>query len=152
MSCFMVGKKDIDVIVQAAFRGPLGVSQRWNPPNFKGYTLKFDQLNELGETLVKENLSSVHYRYPDTETNPDDTPGPFAQYWLAEYKYQKPKRLLTAVEGLAAVNYYEYQSCEHPEWGNSEAYRFCDALRRDLIRELPGYEQAPWGDWETVGA
>lgn len=40
----------------------------------------------------------------------------------------------------------EYQSCEHPGWRESEAARFCDALRSHLIARLPGMDEAPW-EW-----
>ncbi len=50
----------------------------------------------------------------------------------------------TAVEGLSAIKCYEYQTCEHPEWEQSAAHAFCDALRDLLIGCLPGYEAAPW--------
>ena len=43
------------------------------------------------------------------------------------------------VKILAAINCYEYQACEHPEWKTSEARDFCEALRDRMIRMLPGY-------------
>ena len=44
------------------------------------------------------------------------------------------------VDALEAIDVYEYQACEHPEWETSEARAFCDALRRGLTRMLPGAE------------
>ncbi len=47
---------------------------------------------------------------------------------------------------LKAVSCYEYQSCEHTDWNDSEAKKFCVNLREMLIGELPGYDTAEgWG-------
>jgi hypothetical protein len=43
-----------------------------------------------------------------------------------------------------ALDCYEYQSCEHAEWEDSEAKSFCDALRKRAGTKVPGYEEAPW--------
>jgi len=45
---------------------------------------------------------------------------------------------------LSLISCYEYQSCEHPEWRTSEARAICEALRKLAIRNLPGYDEAPW--------
>ena len=99
----------------------------------------------LGQMLMSENLASIHYRYPDTISQPEGTPGPVAQYWTEPYAFASPGYRLTAVEALSALACYEYQSCEHPGWRTSEAFRFCDALRQALIHHLPGMNEAPWG-------
>ncbi len=108
-------------------------------------------MNELGDMLVKENLSSIHSRYPDTLTDPAGTPGPIKQYWLQPYEFRTPKRKMSVVEALKALDCYEYQSCEHEEWEKSEARQFCDTLRHSLIGCLDGYNQAPW-EWHSVAA
>jgi len=136
MSAYMVSRKHIDLLVAVAVAGPTGCRD-WYPPSHKSK-------DDIGEMLVKENLSSIHHRYPDTITNPDDTPGPCEQYWLHRYTFRRAIRL-TTIEALKAIDSYEYQACEHPEWETSEARKFCDALRRALVHVLPGWEQAPWG-------
>ena len=45
---------------------------------------------------------------------------------------------------LKALACYEYQACEHAEWPTSEAYQFCEALRRRAIPRAPGYDAAEW--------
>jgi hypothetical protein len=147
MSAFMVCKSHIDQLVNVAYYGPKKVpiqSDHWYRPYFRDRELNNDQLNDLGEMFVKENLSSIHSRYPDTLTILDDTPGPRKQYWLAPYVFERPSRRMTAVEALKAISCYEYQSCEHEEWERSEAHRFCETLRDSLITKLPGYEKAAW--------
>lgn len=54
-------------------------------------------------------------------------------------------RLRSIVVALKLIACFEYQSSDAPTWPDSEARKWCDALRNRLIRELPGYEAAPWG-------
>ena len=68
-------------------------------------------------------------------------PGPADKSDLLDYHYARG-RSLTAVEGLKALDGYVYQSCEHPDWEKSEAYRWVERLRDALIRFLPGYAEA----------
>lgn len=93
---------------------------------------------EIGRMLAQENAASLGARY-------GDEPEP----WVLGYEY--PTRQLQSmvpgvVEGLRLIDCYEYQACEHEGWYSSEAYRYCDALRRALIGHLPGYDEAPW-EW-----
>jgi hypothetical protein len=153
MSAFMVSKSHIDALVHAAYFGPRGVrglpqSGHWCKPQFKGcHNWGFEQMNDVGEMLIRENLSCIHARYPDTLTDPEGTPGPIAQYWLQPYEHETPTRKMGVVEALKALDCYEYQSCEHPEWDKSEAFEFCRSMRHSLIGCLPGYDDAPW-EWD----
>jgi hypothetical protein len=102
--------------------------------------------------LWRENLRSIEYRYPDTAEN-GDYPGPcdFTRDDIDAYTFDLWARRPTVIEGLSILACYEYQTCEHTEWPASEAYSFCDALRHDLIRQLPGYNDAPW-EWDENDA
>ena len=153
MSAFMVSKIHIDLLIRVALDGPRdnhkpgGYGQRrWYAPRltYNEGELRYERANAAGEMLIKENLSSIHARYPDTIENPEGTPGPIDQYWLKEYVYERPARHLTAVEAFKAISCYEYQACEHPEWETSHAHRFCQEFRECLIGTLPGYEDAQW--------
>lgn len=151
MSAFMLDKAHIDALVATALHGPQEISF----PSNRWYTLEFgldyrqlksedDSANILGELLVKENLSSILYRYPDTEKNPDDMPGPADSYWSKSYKFPPNTKRLTIIQALKAIQCYEYQSCEHAEWEASAAHRFCIHFCTALISFLPGYEKAAW--------
>lgn len=156
MSAYMVSKQHINALVHAACFGPRDLqnvpfhARTWYRPSYKGFQQwGFDLVNDIGEMLTKENLSSIHARYPDTETNPEATPGPVDLYWLQPYQYTPPSRPMNAIEALKALDCYEYQSCEHPEWERSEAKQLCDSMRHSLIGFLPGYEAAPW-EWDAA--
>jgi len=153
MSAFMVSKTHIDSLIATAVYGPTDNGkpggygqQRWYGIYFSNPSRKLDyeSASMAGEMLVKENLSSIHSRYPDTLTNPDNTPGPCDQYWLSEYAFPRDAKRLTVVQALKAIRCYEYQSCEHPEWEESEAKRFCEAFTANLVTCLPGYDDAEW--------
>lgn len=143
----MLSKEHIDLLVAVIIQGPRGVRPGiYHAPYFNHETTNQSHANAIGEMLVKENLSSIHARYPDTITDPDNTPGPFNQYWLAPYEYQERHYRMAVAEAFSAISCYEYQSCEHDEWEQSDASKFCDALRHSLARCIHGYSDAPW-EW-----
>jgi hypothetical protein len=153
MSAFMVSKPVIDALVCVVDEGPERLErtvQEWKDSIHYSGILPEDfktPLDDLGDMLVRENLSSIHYRYPDTISDPKNTPGPIEQYWAQSYIYQRPDRKPTAVEAYKLIDHYEYQACEHPEWETSSAKKVCTKLRELLISALPGYQAAPWG-WD----
>jgi hypothetical protein len=83
-----------------------------------------------GAVLVAENKRSVNHRYDD-----DEIEDPY-QFTF----YAGP---FDPVGILRALNGYEYQASEHPGWRASEAREFCEALRGEMIRSLPGYDSFP---------
>jgi hypothetical protein len=122
----------------------------------------------LGQRLLDECVASVHSRYPDTSPDEGDLPGPRDAYYMGPYVWkpymQSETRLIsrgmprvipaparTVVIAKQIAN-YEYQSCEHDCWESSEAHAFCRALAENLLRSLPGWEEAPWGIDERAAA
>lgn len=166
MSAFVVSKAHIDALIRVGLEGPADRATRYPGNGWSGVywfdpqsgprgvsrQLTHEIADEVGAMLVLENVRSVQYRYQDGSL--DNLPGPTSPYYTNPYAYplhgtgpirigQAPRRL-TAVEALKAIDCYEYQSCEHPEWHGSEARRLCDALRQRLIGALTGYDEAPW--------
>jgi hypothetical protein len=82
--------------------------------------------------LMRTNVASVNYRYDENESVP---------------YYHRPPRHVTwsAGEVLKAIACYEYQSCEHKGWNASEAKKFCAALQNQIIGNVDGYADGPWG-------
>ncbi len=152
----MQDKAHIDALVALAVRGPqeasgspdqawLGV--RWigdpdaNPMDVQ--RAEYYDADRIGVMLWAENVASVQARYPDT-IDSGEYPGRigFTLHDVADYTWPMRTPRLTAAEGLKALDGYEYQSCEHDGWHTSEAYRFCEALRRVLVGHVPGYSEA----------
>ena len=100
---------------------------------------------ETARLLFLANVRSVAYRYDEPMTG--DLPGSGAR--LAETTWtagvcRRAAQDLAPVAILKAIDGYEYQCCERPDWRDSEAYAFCTALRGAAIKDLPGYEAARW--------
>jgi hypothetical protein len=196
VSAYVVSKAHIDFLVQAALAGPSdGVGWDRDPgAAFSWYhedqLHRLDLLAEvgdelypaiperhpielvppslLGQRLLDECVASVHGRYPDTNPDEGDLPGPRDAYYMGPYVWQPylqsdtrliargmphviPAPASTVVIAKQIAN-YEYQSCEHDGWQESEAHAFCRALADALLRSLPGWEEAPWGIDERVAA
>ena len=152
MSAFEVSAVHIDALVSAALRGTRHGHLTWYhgeiPHTAPGEMLPGgddyltalastrrevirDNAETWGAALLAENRRSVNHRYDESE-------------WEAAYSFTEIRGDLDPVAILAAIDCYEYQSCEHPEWQSSEAHAFCAALRNLMIHKLPGYADAPW--------
>ena len=127
MSVFVVNKKHIVYLVLAAVsRSIVGSgSFSWVWKNKKEIFLS-DTLSccdtpksiEVANLLYNANICSVDYRYneisiPEKITNED-----FISY-RSEILMRKPA--ITPIQILKAIDCYIYQSCEHPDFFNSEA-------------------------------
>jgi len=169
MSAYVNSKEHIDAILRVALDGPADRGPRYPGDGwrFGSYyhngsrrDVRHEEAERLGVLLVTENARSVRYRYPDDGL--DTLPGPIdngfvTDAFLGKYQYgaygtgpviiAAGPRHLTAVEALKALDGYEYQSCEHPGWRESEAHSFCADLRHALISALPGYNEAD--TWEV---
>ena len=158
MSAYVVDKRHIDALVTAALRLPHPGSQmRWLDPGAPEETdyqrgevwgstalasyrtrvryMTRENATAVGRMLLFENMRSVSHRYDEPLELPD-------------YDYTTYGLTLTPVQILMALSGFEYQACEHPGWENSEAHAFCEALQREAIRALPGYDDA--GTWEIT--
>lgn len=160
MSAYIVSKEHIDYLIRAGLDLPKRMSYndvlRWTVPHEERTTdyergeawgmtaiqTYKDHLRELsietsasvGQMLIRENHLSVCHRY-------DENPKVEA---VDPYEFERSRKPLDPVQVLKAINCYEYQSCEHPDWEDSEANRFCESLRNTAIHVLPGYEEADW--------
>jgi hypothetical protein len=152
MSAFMVPVEHIRAMVNAGLQvqyGPMSWPTRtltdeeqtlayqqgepWGPQASQVWTVVWRQLtpanvDAVGAMLAAQNRRSVDFRYAEEELEDVYTHG--------------PSRTREPVEVLKAIDCYEYQSCETPDWEQTEAHSFCQTLRRQLIHQLPGYDQA----------
>jgi hypothetical protein len=151
MSAYIVDKAHIDALVRAAvdqrdmsYYLPAGARHGdvVIGPGGTRIVCRRENRDEVGQMLTDANVASVAYRYDDTER--DELPGTVEGSWTLPYRYDPRGPILTPVQGLKALDGYEYQSCETPDWTSSEAWHFCDDLRGALIHALPGYEAAEW--------
>ena len=159
MSAYVVSRSEIRFLVEAAFRMPERhqcLSWFWNV-NRREYTMDRAQLKpadyreaaRVGQMLWDENIRSVLHRYPqDTR---ETMPGPIGEDFAYD-RHENPHSENFAPERvIRVIHRLDYQSCEHPEWPESEAYAFLQALERAAVnRVLDGYEEAHGdGCWDV---
>lgn len=92
--------------------------------------LTTDTADRVGAMLMAENRRSVDHRYDEAELE---------QFYTFTPLPGTPKPATV----INALRCYEYQSCEHPGWKDSEARQFCDALMARMVRELTKHD-ATW--------
>lgn len=157
MSAFVVDEMHIHVMVNAGLAYPMhGDKLRWlvreltdeekvqsytrGEPWGPGATAIYGQLRReltsktagfVGAMLWAENVRSVNHRYSEEE-------------WEQPYQFKTLRGVPNPLAVLKAIACYEYQSCEHEDWEESESYRFCQSLRKAAINKLPGYDEMPW--------
>ena len=118
------------------------------------------EADEVGRMLWEENLRSVAYRYPDDLSG--DRPGPIGltDDEIRRYTYRAPS-VIPATDyygegdpynptiALVQLECYDYQSCEHPGFQNSEAHSFYMDLKEELTTNYEAGTEAsprvPWG-------
>ncbi len=93
----------------------------------------------MGQMLWSENWKSVSFRYPDAKCYGAEPPE-YGRHDMNGTGEVTPERT------LRACDCYEYQSCEHPGFYESEAFAFVYALRAAAWNALPGYQAlSEWG-------
>lgn len=98
---------------------------------------------DAARELAIENLTAVEYRY-DLTSAAMDAFGIDNDEYARACMDAMPDPTLSTVAKLKLLHAYEYQSCEAPDWAESNARRLCDDIRYTLIARLPGYDNAPW--------
>jgi hypothetical protein len=172
MSAWIVDRKHIDLLVSYACRGYHGqyagdaraarwvaedpAEAAWPQWTYRDARHAVDVDGEtvsgpdyLGRILWTENVRSIHYRYPDT-LDGGSYPGPldFSAGEALAYRHTDHAYMLTPREAIHACDCLDYQSCEHPEWRSSEAYRALQAIRELAIAALVTEgDSGPWG-WD----
>jgi hypothetical protein len=102
--------------------------------------------DRIGQALLAENVRSVIFRYRQCEPV-----GPYRHVpTYVGAVSSEVTRTLTALDVIKLAHCLEYQSCEHPEWETSWARAFLQSVVDAAVRELPGYDDAPWGLYTTT--
>ena len=129
MSAFILGNKHISAMLQHTgpqFQGD-SVAYYWEG------TMHYvnGRQQTIGQILLNENYCSVNYRYDESKT-------------AADFKQVFRMRRYSPVEIISLCDCYRYQTCEAPDWKDTEAYAIMQALRERAIQQLPGYDKATW--------
>jgi hypothetical protein len=139
MSAYIVHTDQIDLIVTAAVTGvphdrDLAV---WNHRTSSRHSWSLVDADELGQLLIAANVESVNYRYNES------TPVP-------AYKFRQVSSLnsMLATWGdvLRAIDCFEYQACEVPDYHLSLAHIAIDGIRRKVVDRMVSFHY-PDTDW-----
>ena len=134
MSAWIVSNRHIDYLVTALIAAEL------IPPS---------DATKIGRTLWRENLKSVAFRYPYDHSGTRPGPTRFEDRDVDEYEWQETP-VLTGGALAKTVGCYDYQTCEHPTYKTSIAYRFVQDLGRISNKDHVDYpddvpDDVPWG-------
>ncbi|GAA0547375.1 hypothetical protein GCM10010172_31450 [Paractinoplanes ferrugineus] len=124
MSAWIVSRDHLDLLLTAALAWEI------TPPG---------EADETGRMLWKENLVSVAYPYPYDRDG--DRPGPidFRDRHVGTYRFQPYPGPVDPEVVAAAGASLAYQSCEHPGWTSSTAYRWTTHLRAQATARVAAY-------------
>lgn len=118
MSAYIINRPHIVALVQAA----------------RHYGLIADDAQaaaEAGKILWQTNIASVAFRYP----NCANLPGPVGEdFQLTAEDFAAVPREPDPSAVLRNLATYDYQSCERPDWAQSQAFAFCEALRAAALQ------------------
>ena len=99
--------------------------------------LTIETASSVGAMLWAENRRSVNHRYNEDE-------------WEEPYLFDLNPGWVRSVRGrvdpslaIGPMHCYEYQSCEHPGWADSEAHHYIAVLKVLLLRALK-HPDAPY--------
>ena len=146
MSAFMVDRNHIRFLVATARQyaaSNYGFSWFYEGKYTNLDTSDRDQASKFGQILWDANLKSIHARYPDTMSKPENIPGLIGETYIYAHGRDWPREI-APVQVLKAIAGLSYQSCEYDEWEDSEAYAILESLKSAAIHNLPGYENATW--------
>ena len=134
MSAFIVSDSHINALVRYASRHKVGVSYGATVMRLNA----FDNEQAVAQILLDENMKSVNYRYSESETT--------------SINYDRGAPILSAIQAIKAAQCLRYQSCEHPEYEDSLASKFIEAIIADAIPRLEDYDSAQWAIYAEVSA
>lgn len=138
MSAYIVDRNTITYLVKAAEH----FDMYWNDNRLKRCEDGYFVL--LAQMLWDENIKSVQYLYPDCRESLANAPGPIGEdFKIVEADASKIYPSFNGWTILRACQTYEYQSCEHPTWDNSEAKRFIECLTAYALRRVTPEDVPP---------
>lgn len=99
-------------------------------------TLHTDEA-QIAAVLRHQNIRSIQARYgSDADDMWGDEP----------YRYRRVESdLISHPAVLKSLACLEYQSCETDDYRETLAWALLEAIRDAAVRDLPGYDDAPWG-------
>jgi hypothetical protein len=131
VSSFVLPDEHIHVLLHAGL-APDTVGPLCWAVGGKVHELNYQNADEVGQMLVDQNHRSVNYSQGTSDV-----------YVVPGFFYVPPDHTRWSdVEILKAIHCYVYQAEDTPDWRDTEACAFSEALEGRIIRNLPGYHDA----------
>lgn len=124
--------------------------------------IKSREVGRVASVLARQNIDSVIYRYPKSKDG--ERPGPtfipgdgndeaiieFAILWAQHYCQKKVAA--APIELIKLAHTLDYQSCETPNYEQTNAFKYIQQIIYSQTRKLKGYEAAAseWSDTTNV--
>ena len=121
MSAFMCSPAHFDALADYASRNRVDVDV--------SHDAKYLDTKKVGAILRDENARSVEARYADCKSSN-------AMGTKNVYTFRPVDKHLTDAGALAALQCYEYQSCESDDWTETLAFAVCQAIQANAIRQI----------------
>jgi hypothetical protein len=138
MSAFMVEDETLVLLAVCSMRTHRRLVS-WDPDTAKEGT-------RIAALLHEANVASLRARYPrGWETMIRDGVSPV----VTAADITRAQKLLEEAPGFVARECacFTYQSCETPDYYQSEAFHIVHGVESFLLRRLPGYEDRAGGSW-----
>ena len=141
MSAQPISENHIRYLINAGMSRRLNVHGfHWNAPGELTHGLHRIEtepadLVRLGQLLWNENYRAINHRYRNER---GDAP---------PYQHRRHSDTDLAIDPLTVlklIDGYEYNCNEHDDWETSEAFAFCQSLRKVAIAAIAGYDDLPW--------
>jgi len=130
MSAYIVEENHIEYLVDVMTNARHGIKDYWE------HDLGVKTAREVGQLLWDENYRSVNYRYGEKDKAP-------------EFHYRRKCYDFDPLQVLHSISCYEYQTCEHPEWKDSNVKKLLSRLKSRMINILT--DGKIWGAPEPLG-
>jgi hypothetical protein len=138
MSAYVVNEEHVNYLVAAAEQ-----FGRTSPIYCGDYRAAGDEKTRVARALMSANIKGVSHCYRGESL--ESLPGPVDKPDVETMEYRKPKTAIKWQTVIKALDGYEYQSCDAPDFYGSDAFHFCYRLRRRVIDSLPDmYEAEGW--------
>ena len=133
MSCYIVNKKTIDVIVKGI--EDYGIDYRaknYKTDNYRLIVLQGSQNDAIGQSLLNQNYASATYRYCGDIKIPE--------YHFSDVEYNEGML-------LGCINCYIYQACKTEGFFVTDLYRSLQSLKDAILERLikEKGQDIPWG-------
>lgn len=133
MSCYIVYKKTIDIIVKGFEDYEVDYrAADYKTDNYRLVVLRGCQNDAIGQSLLNQNYASINHHYDEKIKAPE--------YRFSDVEYDEGML-------LGCIDCYIYQACETENFFETDLYRSLKRLKEAMLERLieEKGQDIPWG-------